>query len=112
MTKQLASRREVTRTFESIIVNTTRKKIPTTVPRNSDQTNSTVHTTTVDSALRVNASQVIHAFLELAFDATVPKFLGLLEHVFLIDGTTGRRGIGIGEPHKKLVEVAAPALAG
>ena len=56
-------------------------------------------------------SQVIHGFLEFAFDATVPKFLGLFEHVFLIYGTTGRRRIGIGEPHKKFVEVAPPTLA-
>ena len=57
-------------------------------------------------------SQVIHAFLELAFDATVPKFLGLLEHIFLVDGTTGRRRVGIREPHKKFVEVASSAFAG
>jgi hypothetical protein len=81
----------------------------------------TIHTTTADSAghvknLRLQVflglSQVIHAFLEFAFDATVPKFLGLLEHVFLINGTTGGRRIGIREPHKKLVKVAPSTLAG
>jgi hypothetical protein len=57
-------------------------------------------------------SQVKHAFLEFTFDTTVPKFIGLFEHVFLIDGTTGGSRIGIREPHKKLVEVTPSTFAG